>query len=166
MLIFFDTEFTALSSEAECLSIGLVTEYGERELYLERSDVDRSACSDFVIEQVLPLFGRYPKARRPYLNFAPALQEWLQTLRGEHRFACDSYQDFRFLSSILQGDFPDHCRGENQLLGREEPELWEQRIAHYFIAHPDQPRHHALYDARALREAYLRSAADLPRPHQ
>jgi len=160
MLIFFDTEFTALSSEADCLSVGLVTEDGERELYLERSDVDRSACSDFVIEHVLPLFGRYPEARCLYLNFVSALQEWLLKLPGEHQFACNSQRDFLLLSSILQGDLPDHCRGENQLLGLEEPEFWEQRLAHYFKGHPDQPRHHALYDARALREAYLRSATD------
>lgn len=38
MLIFFDTEFTDLDRNARLISIGLVTEDGEKSFYAELSD--------------------------------------------------------------------------------------------------------------------------------
>lgn len=59
MKVYLDTEFTHLfhpTKETKLISIGLVTEDGERSFYAELSDsYDVSDCSDFVIEAVLPL---------------------------------------------------------------------------------------------------------------
>ena len=59
MKVYLDTEFTHLfhpTKETKLISIGLVTEDGERSFYAELSDsYDLRDCSDFVIEAVLPL---------------------------------------------------------------------------------------------------------------
>lgn len=154
MLIFFDTEFTSLEWPAECPSIGLVTDDGRHWRYLERSDVDRTACSDFVVSTVLPLFGHVPGAVMPYGEFGAALRAWLETLPGELQFACDSPIDFRFLKWILEGRLAVHYHPTPLLVGREDPEAWEQAIEAYFAARPRIRRHHALADAYACREAY------------
>lgn len=160
MLIFFDTEFTSLDWPAECLSIGLVTEDGQHSLYLERSDVNRSACSDFVLSTVLPLFGHFPEAVMPYAAFEPALRAWLERLAGRLpgplRLVCDSGYDFQFLSWILKGRLPAHYLDLPIVAGLEDPELWEQAIKASFAVslNPRIGRHHALADAYACREAY------------
>ena len=57
MLIFLDTEFTDFpESECDLISIGLVDENG-REFYAESTQFRREACSDFVVDVVLPLLG-------------------------------------------------------------------------------------------------------------
>jgi hypothetical protein len=69
MKVFLDTEFTQLrhpKKETKLISIGLVTEDGERSFYVELTDnYNISDCSDFVVESVLPLLD------------APALPEKL-----------------------------------------------------------------------------------------
>lgn len=57
MLVFIDTEFTELSIAPGLISIGLVSEDGNRVFYAELSDTYQSSeCSDFVREVVLPKF--------------------------------------------------------------------------------------------------------------
>ena len=60
MLIFLDTEFTTLDSDRELLSLGMVSEDGQHQLYLENRDYPRKSCSDFVIEQVRHRPGGWP----------------------------------------------------------------------------------------------------------
>lgn len=56
VLVFFDTEFTDLSVDAQLISIGLVSEDGERMFYAELSDTySPKDCSDFTREMVMPL---------------------------------------------------------------------------------------------------------------
>ncbi len=57
MLVFLDTEFTDLV-DSELISIGMVSEDGQRVLYLEISDFDPSKCSPFVQDGILPLLSR------------------------------------------------------------------------------------------------------------
>lgn len=55
MLVFFDTEFTELGIDPRLISIGLVSEDGERTFYAELSDTHvPSDCSDFAREAALP----------------------------------------------------------------------------------------------------------------
>ena len=56
MLIFLDTEFTD-SLDCDLISIGMVSEDGEHELYLERSDYRMEWCNSFVHAAVLPQLG-------------------------------------------------------------------------------------------------------------
>ncbi len=39
--------------------------------------------------------------------------------------------------------------------------LFNDEMVAYFLRHPDQKKHHALTDARAIREAYLRAESGL-----
>lgn len=56
MLIFFDTEFSELGVDPRLISIGLVSEDGERSFYAELSDTYQlSDAGDFAWLAVLPL---------------------------------------------------------------------------------------------------------------
>lgn len=52
MRIFFDCEFTGLHKDTTLISIGLVTENGER-FYGETTDYDERQCTPWIIENVL-----------------------------------------------------------------------------------------------------------------
>ena len=55
MLIFFDTEFTELGIDPRLISIGLVSEVGDRTFYAELSDTYMPAdCGDFARLAMLP----------------------------------------------------------------------------------------------------------------
>ena len=55
MRIYFDTEFTGLTSDAALISVGMVDESGA-EFYAELSDTHKiEDCSEFCISEVLPL---------------------------------------------------------------------------------------------------------------
>jgi len=55
MLIFFDTEFTELGIDPRLISIGLISEFGDRTFYAELSDTyTEKDCSEFVRLAVLP----------------------------------------------------------------------------------------------------------------
>lgn len=55
MKIFLDTEFTGFEIDASLISIGLVTETGDRTFYAELTDsYTLHQCSYFVQEEVLP----------------------------------------------------------------------------------------------------------------
>jgi hypothetical protein len=47
MLVFLDTEFTDFLN-CDLISIGMVSEDGQHELYAERSDYEASLCNSFV----------------------------------------------------------------------------------------------------------------------
>ncbi len=53
--LFLDTEFTHLRQDAQLISLGLVAENGDW-FYAECTDFDLSACSDWVVDNVLTLF--------------------------------------------------------------------------------------------------------------
>lgn len=61
MLVFIDTEFTDLKSNAQLISLGAITEYGDK-FYAEIADYDKSLCSTFVKDTVIPnlLLGEKP----------------------------------------------------------------------------------------------------------
>ena len=79
MLIFLDTEFTDFpESECDLISIGLVDENG-REFYAESTQYRREACSDFVVDVVLPLLGKHHnRVVDNYFGIAKKLNEWLK----------------------------------------------------------------------------------------
>ena len=59
--VFLDTEFTTLTELASLISIGLITADGERSFYAELSDTyTQEDCSDFVLQEVLPLLEASP----------------------------------------------------------------------------------------------------------
>ncbi len=87
MRLFFDTEFTGLTSDPRLLSIGLVADNGN-ELYLELTDGWTDAnCSAWVREHVMPMLGKGERLTRR--ETANRILSWLSsfetpsTLLGE-----------------------------------------------------------------------------------
>ena len=53
MRLFLDTEFTSPETK-QLISIGIISEDGQRSFYGELNDYDASLCNRFVCESVLP----------------------------------------------------------------------------------------------------------------
>ncbi len=92
MLIFFDAEMTDLSADRKLISIGFVSEDGEREFYAELSDTYQlSDCSDFVREAVLPnLEGG--EARMSMRDLSVSFIRWIIGFEERVQLATDSLQ--------------------------------------------------------------------------
>lgn len=141
---FIDTEFTDFSLESrQLISIAIVGEDG-REFYGECMDFDRSLCTNFVNEIVLPQLGRIPGRSMPSARLREELITWLQEtpLRPQPVLSYDSDRDYQLLVGLLGKSLPRGWRHQNVFL-KIDPE----RFAQYIFAHGGE--HHALQDARA-----------------
>ncbi|WP_250522823.1 MULTISPECIES: 3'-5' exoribonuclease [unclassified Caballeronia] len=142
MRVFIDTEFTNLQ-DRELISIALVAENGT-EFYGESSDFDRSRCSGFVQEVVLPQLGMPAARSMPYLELRREVQEWLRRFpRRDNPVICYDYDgDLKLLEVLIGGGLPPGWRHES---------IWSKidsfRQGEFFAEHGH--RHHALWDARA-----------------
>lgn len=167
--IFFDTEFTDLTVNSELLSIGLVADDSNAELYIEISDANRADASDFVRATVLPLFGQFNPAILTRGNAAKRIEIWLDGLRKGNRdrqviMVSDSPWDWQHLSELL-----GHVSGQApwtqalNVIGRTVQMISSpsqiasinQKVDAYHRQHGLQ--HHALVDARALKTVYQES---------
>lgn len=106
MLIFLDTEFTDFI-DCDLISIGMVSEDGRYQLYLERSDYRNDWCSDFVHAAVLPQLGQF-SAAVTRAELAKQLIEWFSTLPCSVTIACDSYTDLELLLDALDYERPEN----------------------------------------------------------
>jgi hypothetical protein len=160
---FFDCEFSDLQEDAWLLSIAMVAESGD-ELYIEVTDARHDAVSPFVQSTVLPLLGRHHPLRIQQSTIPLAISRWVNQLRkGEEsqsiEFISDSEWDWQFLDPLLDLDI---LHGEDSAgsiswsnasdrFGAFDLNLEVENIfARSGHAHE---RHHALVDARVLREA-------------
>lgn len=146
MRAFLDTEFTHLD-RPELIAIGIVTEAGE-EFYAE-TDFQLLSCSCFVRETVVPLLQHMPI---PKAILAVSLRSWLENFT-DPILMFDSKHD-GILFNNLFCDSPPPAQG---ILLQLDQWGWRRvgcAIDAYFLSHPDEHRHHALADARALREAW------------
>ena len=90
MLIFFDTEFTELGANSRLISIGFVSEDGQREFYAELSNTYQIAdCSDFVRESVLPQL-QGGSSLMSVRELAVKLIPWLKGFKEPVQLATDS----------------------------------------------------------------------------
>lgn len=147
MRLFLDTEFTDLRVP-ELISLGIVSEAAD-EFYAELP-FNRAVCSPFVEETVLPLLSKRPRAREEVVD---DLRGWLA----------------RFERAVVVYDSPTDWAMFLWLLGNAqvpvdglllEYDQWgwqrfEQSIDAYFENHQTANRHHALHDAKALREVWM-----------
>lgn len=152
MLVFLDTEFTDFI-DCDLISIGMVSEDGRYQLYLERSDYRGDWCSDFVRAAVVPHLGQHGAAvTRAVL--ADRLTEWFATLPPSVTIACDSYTDMELFLDAL-----DHLRPMNLTAGyydlrdAEATPTFQEAATHYHAQ--GRPWHHALHDAQANRAGWL-----------
>ena len=146
MLIFLDTEFTGLIADPQLISIGLVTLDGQ-EFYAELSNIDLTDVDFWIEENVLPQLGHVPTVDRKTLK--TQLLEFLQKCRGDNptiRILFDYEGDIDLFRDILGKDWPEW--------------LLHKNISYVILEdETDYPgRHHALNDAKQLRQYFL----DLP----
>jgi len=152
MLIFLDTEFTDFI-DCELISMGLVSEDGRHELYLEVQDFDRAKCNSFVQSAVWPQLGRFNDARVSRLALQERLRDWFTTLPRSITLACDSQHDRDLLADALDGQWPEKVQGWFDLRSLICTGVFDRAVAQYHT--PDRPWHHALYDAQAHRAGWM-----------
>ena len=109
MYVFYDTEFTDLTKDADVISIGLITD-GDQKFYGEITDFDHNKCSDFVKEQVLPNLGNpvllpggadiddYVLSVGTKEKVSADLMSWLESQRQEN-------ENIYFVSDVCHYDF-------------------------------------------------------------
>lgn len=173
-LVFLDTEFTDLI-DPELLSIALVTEDGEAEIYLERRDLAPERYSDFVQESVIPALERRVEICAGVKEIGNRLAAFIAGLGPSVLIACDSDFDWLLLNQCFVRRDGSSIRPAN--LGRrvtlnypelqyaytDEATMVAERFAAIlaeYRAREHAPEHHALHDARAWREAWLKLRAD------
>lgn len=157
--IFFDCEFTDLSSSASLISAGFITQSGDP-FYVELSDYSEDSCNDFVKATVLPLLS-LPKISTT--DFYAMLTDWLSNLGGDFLLISDSDWDQKILAKTLASlgrSIPDNWRFQktpNNFTNGMQRRLFDDEMAAFFLRYPDQKPHHALADARAIRDAYRKA---------
>lgn len=178
MIVFLDTEFTALVARPLLLSVGLVggTE-GAQPFYAEVTDRDRlDAASWYAAGAVLPQFGQVPGAACNYAELGPRLGRYFTGLArqledGERLDIAFGYHlDWALVALAIKDANPLdwaltrrrlHPRNVYELTGFDEGKCASEA---YFKSQASAPfsRHHALCDARALRLAYQASQTVAP----
>lgn len=168
--VFYDSEFTDLTSDADLLSIGFAAADSEAELYIEIADANLAIASLFVREAVLPLFGQHDPEVLTRDAAATRIEAWLDELREGDRdrqiiLVSDSPLDWQLCIELfvtmpgkplwtsktnVVGRMVQHLFGS----GRQQA-AFAEALESYFRCH--KWRHHALIDARAIKTAYWES---------
>jgi hypothetical protein len=161
MRVFYDTEFTTLMTKAELISVGLVTEDGQ-EFYAEVC-FDKSQCSDFVKEVVIPLLDGNIEQRMKPTELATKLSDWLNELGEDIVLVSDSTWDYYVLNPVfaphggLQALSPSTKLQIAPFIEDTHARIrFGEAYSEYFLRNPGK-QHHALHDAKALRSAVLAS---------
>lgn len=149
MRVYFDTEFTDLSS-GRLISIGMVDETGTNEFYAELADTwSPSQCSEFCLREVIPRLQGGPH-RQPLKHVRPSLQAWLTAHCTRITLICDAAADVTQLRQLLPDGLPANV--EVKVLGLWG--RWRRRIMNVGrrVHRKHGLRvHHALDDARVNR---------------
>lgn len=154
MLIFLDTEYTD-KHRRELVSVGMVTEDGQRSTYQERSDFSRISCSRFVVDNVFPHLGDDVAALCTMPELGHRLRAWFQTLPRRMQLASDSPIDRDLLLTAIDGTLPPNVSPKlYDLRTLIDTTVYDKAVARYH-EHPAHPWHHALHDALAHRAGWL-----------
>ncbi len=159
MRLFLDTEFSDQNLlQAELISLALAAEAGSAELYLERDPLPEQ-CSPFVRHHVIPLLDRGETAMTD-VEFTRRLRAFLREI-PELLIIADFPGDKFFCEVALAGfTLPRAALVDSGPIPairwqvEDDAEL-AARIERWFAAHPEARRHHALIDARALRDCWM-----------
>lgn len=158
MRVFFDTEFTTLQADADAylIAAGFVSEDGEREFYAEITDFPRHECSQFVREIVLPLLDAPAEWRFTEAMFAMRLAEWLNEFDEPIDLFSDSPTDGYLLADALRDARGDLCHPlKAHVVRTESADALEAEYRFWQQAENKGKQHHALFDARCLRQMRL-----------
>ena len=155
MLIYFDTEFTDLTDTFGpiwLISAGFVAE-NDLELYFELTDnYQENDCSEFVIENVLPHLDSN-KHGCVSAQGVSRLCEWIENFGETVHLATDApHYDWFLLKELLEAHkvWPNNLYSEPVNV---DVNSIQERYEQYFVCQPLAIRHHALWDARALKTA-------------
>ena len=168
--VFLDTEFTSLVEPASLISIGLITADGDRSFYAELSNsYAQEDCSDFVIEEVLPLLDVRPIAepvnyKQVYARMTLAetslhLNYWFAALIDPVQVWSDApNHDWRYIQQIFSTTglpynlltTPNAILGEDTSANARYQNVVEREYSQEILK-----RHHALDDAKAMRLGWL-----------
>ena len=156
MLVFFDTEFSGLSSEPRLLSIGLAADSGD-ELYIEFADgwVEEN-CSRWVLEHVVPMLGNGERLTR--LAAVDRILSWLSSFAASPILIGETDWDTALVIELLAAGGGNNDRfqiKELEFSGKAQVEKFNEARQHYFNSEHASP-HHALVDARAIKYAWYR----------
>lgn len=147
-----DCEFTQLNKDAKLISLALVSEAGD-EFYIELTDTYRvKACSDFVIENVLPQLN-LPRYGVAFLEAKAALIVFLDAIEGELEVCSDAPQyDWDFFCQLAcVAKWPKNVTNRPTNLIHLFRHFEAEDIGDVPL---QEPPHHALQDARLLAELY------------
>lgn len=182
--IFFDTEFTGLHQNTTIVSIGLISDEGER-FYAELTDYDETQCNEWIEKNVLDhllLSGNSELEKELKDNgmtttvigrkefVREALNEWLNGFGDDIQFVsdvchydmvllCDLIADGAILLPQFINPFcHDLCQDIAMILDISEKAAFdisrEQLLTDRGIALPKGQKHNALYDAEVIKAIY------------
>lgn len=149
MLIFLDTEFTDFGHNCEIISIGLIAD-SEEECYME-FPYEEKKCSEFVINNIVPLLGKYPHAFCEKEEARNKLINWFNIIKRKNEdieICFDSNIDWELFIQIMNYNLPSYIMAKN--IGNQI----NDRLIFDFLEKTKLPEHHALYDAIANKYAY------------
>lgn len=153
MLIFLDTEFTDFA-QPELISIGLAAA-GASDFYAERDDYPLERCTPFVVEEVLPLLGRVQDAACDAFELTQRLWAWFDQLPESAIVPYDFEIDWQLLCNACGNELPAKV-GAHQLVDQKIFRHSAFKLGEVLTYKEAWPPHHALADAQAFREGYLR----------
>lgn len=154
MRVFFDTEFTELGIDPRLISIGLISEDGQRDFYAELSDTYTiDDCGDFARLAVIPkLTGA--EVRMSLAELGDHLYAWLTAFGEPITLATDSLAwDWPWIQEIFYDRaWPENVAPTPEIVGQtpEFARAVEAAVMGYRLR-----RHHALDDAKANRLAWI-----------
>ena len=173
MKIFLDTEFTGFELDASLISIGLVTESGDRTFYAELTDsYTLHQCSYFVQEEVLPhldaptlsaisdyqnIYARMAKSQCREL-----LTQWLEAMGTPVKIYSDAPNfDWQYFKDLFVNySWPTNLASDPSNCF---PEEFSDDLPTYKLLAEDAylmhgfREHHALDDAKVMRMAALQT---------
>jgi hypothetical protein len=154
MNIFFDTEFTGLSSDPHLISMGFVAENGAT-LYIELTDGWlESECSTWVKQHVLPMLGHGEQITRR--EAALRITNWLSAFESKPVLLGDSDYDTILVAELLHksGAAPDTFVIQQLVFStKTQATAFERAKKRLFTTQP-KAAHHALTDAQVFRDAW------------
>jgi hypothetical protein len=155
MLVFLDTEFTTLArADPDLISIGIAA-VGVNDFYAERTDYRREEISEFVRAEVIPLLGKVSGAACTSVELANRLRDWFDALPEPATILLDYEVDWQLFQAAFAGELPLNV-GAYQLVDHKIFRHSAYKLGEVLTYSAAWPPHHALADAQALREGYLR----------
>ena len=159
--LFLDTEFTGIDQHQPALiSFALVTEDGLASFYAELTLQCWFMKADpWVHQNVIPLLDQ-PDPLTPE-EAGWRLRQWLRGFHNTIHVITDAPEyDWHLIQPLLTPDWPEglaRCayRFSSNTVGPLLQPMLRDVIDNSFT--PDRPRHHALNDAHALRNAWCRA---------